>query len=440
MALVLLSLSNGWFPKDYHHSLTTKELLILSDTLVNEDNKLRKKFINELLEKEQKQADGFRIQLTDQKNPFRFYDKRLDSLKQLILKTKNYESFLADELKRIDPDRQDSKNLEEIRNTLLANDRLFQDTLSTHIASVAASESEERVFSTDLFHRVDWASASYDSTVSDLLAAHALPRSTSDRDDRIQEFEQELERKIEILEDWQPKRDLIVSAYEEQQSHYIGQLGVELELLDTINKEQRTFARKRLKELYTNVRAKGLLLFSFAWILSLVGYIIAMRNDEKQDSNGVGRDSYVLGLALMTILIIPLMQPIDENKIDLNRPFDAFTLSNWYLPNFLAGAFTDDRSPPATLPPRPTTVTYRVDTKALVDSLAKRDSSLEQRITSLETAISGLETNPKKITTIDSLIKILDTRSSNQPTRTDIQTAINDLIRRELNRDTPQNQ
>lgn len=91
------------------------------------------------------------------------------------------------------------------------------------------------------------------------------------------------------------------------------------------------FAQERLEQLVLDVRYKGRAIFGLALLLILGGYYHEVRRRRSRDP--ARRSTYVLGVAVIVVLAVPLFRPVDTSKLDPAHPLQSFILSSWYLPS-----------------------------------------------------------------------------------------------------------
>ncbi|MDB4951496.1 MAG: hypothetical protein JWM27_4145 [Gemmatimonadetes bacterium] len=101
-------------------------------------------------------------------------------------------------------------------------------------------------------------------------------------------------------------------------------------------------AREALARTYDRLRAIYLWLFGSAFACLVVGLLITYlqrfqrRPVRVATSLAILDDTYRLGIALVTLLAVPLLPKIDAANLDPRHPGEMFVQSSWYLPSFVA--------------------------------------------------------------------------------------------------------
>ena len=101
--------------------------------------------------------------------------------------------------------------------------------------------------------------------------------------------------------------------------------------LQEVHRLRVASAQERLEQLVLDVRYKGRAIFGLALLLVLGGYYHEVRR--LRSRNPARRSTYVLGVALIVVLAVPLFRPVDTSKLDPAHPLQSFILSSWYLPS-----------------------------------------------------------------------------------------------------------
>ena len=101
--------------------------------------------------------------------------------------------------------------------------------------------------------------------------------------------------------------------------------------LQEVHRLRVGFAQQRLGQLVLDIRYKGRAIFGVALLLILSGYYHEVRRRRSRDP--ARRSTYVLGVAVIVVLSVPLFRPVDTSKLDPAHPLQSFILSSWYLPS-----------------------------------------------------------------------------------------------------------
>ncbi len=97
-------------------------------------------------------------------------------------------------------------------------------------------------------------------------------------------------------------------------------------------------AQKLLAEVYNIIRLKGMIVFGLVILLAFM----MMYNRKRIHYYFPKTQGLMFGASIIFLLTIPLFKAVDEKNIDVTKPLNSVTLSNWYLPSYIKQSVTEE--------------------------------------------------------------------------------------------------
>jgi hypothetical protein len=164
-------------------------------------------------------------------------------------------------------------------------------------------------------------------------------------------------------------RNILVRERAVREDRMLKRLAIHVEQRKEIHSRLHGLGQSLLAKIYEKTQHVGFWVF-FPILLVLLGYYVfaPVSAGKTNQSGGSGeggsspgrsqvdyqRDTALLGIAVLALLIPPLMTEVETDSINVKRPVQSFTVNNWYLPTQLVRAVvpteTVNRTPFASQP------------------------------------------------------------------------------------------
>jgi hypothetical protein len=148
--------------------------------------------------------------------------------------------------------------------------------------------------------------------------------------------------------------------------------------------------RKEMAEAFRDARMAGAALYLGAALIVAVAWALARRGRQRQ-----GEPAYAFAFSVLIIFALPMLTPINEDRINVENPLAPFIMANWFVPDLVvhdvhdadadgaAGAAGPDGKPGETPPG---------------DQLPPFDNGVADVLRSMDGRLSTMETDVGTIT------------------------------------------
>jgi hypothetical protein len=169
---------------------------------------------------------------------------------------------------------------------------------------------------------------------------------TSGRQTELAAADQAKLRNLEELE----KAEVVLGMHDaERATKLLTADGILVTQQGDIVRSLNSSAQRELARIVNNVRVAAFYIFLSALLVCVAGWWASTRVERhRTQPQGASRYSwlryrklearrrgtYILGTSLLFVFMIPLLQPIKPEKLNLSQPFTPFILPAWFLPSF----------------------------------------------------------------------------------------------------------